>query len=148
MSEIHFQKHKKLAIPFRPEDEEFFAEIKENQVCVYKLISKSVYKQRSLKQLRLMMGAIRVVVFNSEDKSWNTVARAKQSLKLVLNYIDPEATIITKQGDIVPKLRSFSYGDLPHMEACNLFERAFVALAKEIGTTPDELIQAAKEKRY
>lgn len=135
-------------VPFTPEDEEFFGELKENQVTTWALKSKGARKQRSFQQLKLLMAAIRVVVHNTDHPNWNTVDRAKLSLKVALNYIDQNSAVVAPDGHVILNYRSFGFEHLGHMEACRLFDRAFPQLAYVIGVSEDELIQAAKEKRY
>ena len=148
MSEIFLQKQSKALIPYRPEDDELLAELKDNQVIVLKVVSKGARKSRSFKQLSLVMAALRVVVANTENPNWDTVPKAKLSLKVALSYIDPGAAVVGPGGSVVLCYRSFSYSALGHMESCRLFDRAFPVLAKVIGVTEEDLIEMAMERNY
>jgi hypothetical protein len=147
MKHAMLQKIDNMLHPFRQEDEELISELKPNQVSVWTLQSKGVQKQRSFQQLKLVMAALRVVVANSEDPNWDTVAKAKLSLKVALSYIDPGSAVVSP-GGVVLNYRSFGYEDLKHMEATLLFDRAFPILAKVIGVDSEVLVQNAMEGRY
>ena len=49
---------------------------------------------------------------------------------------------------IIRQYRSFGYKDLKHMEACSLFDRAFVILADHLGIPVDQLIDHAMRREY
>jgi hypothetical protein len=147
MKNAMFQNLDKTLVPYRPEDLELITELKPNQVSVWTLKSKGINKQRSFQQLKLVMAALRVVVANSEDPNWDTVPKAKLSLKVALSYIDPGSAVVSP-GGVVLNYRSFGYEDLKHMEACMLFDRAFPILASVIGVDSDVLVQNAMEGRY
>jgi len=148
MKNIMLQKSDNTLYPFRPEDEEALAEIKENQVLVLKVVSQGVKKKRSFQQLKLFMQAIRVVVYNTEDPNWETVDRAKLSLKVALGFIDPNSAVVAPDGSVVLNYRSFGYENLPAMEANHIFDRAFPVLAKVIGVDVDALLEMAKKREY
>ena len=147
MKGVMLQRIDNALYPYRPEDEEFISELKPNQVSVWNLQSKGVTKQRSFQQLKLVMAAIRVVVANTEDLNWNTVDKAKLSLKVALNYIDPSAAVVGPAG-VVLKYRSFGYADLPHMEACRLFDRALEYMAGVLQVDVEDLVQMAMDRAY
>ena len=142
MKEIAFQKKGKYAVPFMEEDSENWANYKDNQIVKAKVTG--FQKQRSVTQLGLMMACISEVVKNTENENWSSRDRAKLSLKAYLNYVDTSASVVFGKRVII-KYRSFSFDELKHMEACNLFDRAFPILAGVIGVTVDELISSAKE---
>ena len=142
MKEIAFQKKGKYAVPFMEEDSENWSNYKDNQIVKAKVTG--FQKQRSVTQLGLMMACISEVVKNTENENWSSRDRAKLSLKAYLNYVDTSASVVFGKRVII-KYRSFSFDELKHMEACNLFDRAFPILAGVIGVTVDELISSAKE---
>ena len=142
MKEIAFQKKGKYAVPFMEEDSENWSNYKDNQIVKAKVTG--FQKQRSVTQLGLMMACISEVVKNTENENWSSRDRAKLSLKAYLNYADTSASVVFGKRVII-KYRSFSFDELKHMEACNLFDRAFPILAGVIGVTVDELISSAKE---
>ena len=148
MSEIFLQKQSKALIPYRPEDDELLAELKDNQVIVLKVVSKGARKSRSFKQLSLVMAALRVVVANTENPNWDTVPKAKLSLKVALGYIDTDSAVVSPSGQVILNYRSFSYRDLGHMEATKLLDRAFPILAGVIGVDEEDLLQMAGDREY
>jgi hypothetical protein len=148
MKHVMLQKAEGALHPFTPEDEDVIAELKPNQVSVWSLDVKGVLKQRSFQQLKLVMAAIRVVVANTEDPNWETVDKAKLSLKIALSYVDPDAAVVLPDGTVVLNYRSFGYADLGHMEACNLFDRAFPILAGVLQVDAEDLVQMAMEGQY
>jgi len=125
--------------PFAPEDKEKLSSYKENQILNLKVTG--CRKPRSHLQLKMLMGVLKAVVANTEDSNWNSMAKAKLSLKVALNYVVDGVLIVDKQGNIHVQYRSFSYEDLGHMDACKLFDRAWPILANVIGVTVDELLE-------
>lgn len=148
---IAFQKQNGVAHPFSEEDKIAYSEFIENQVTLFEVKTKgnSAIKQRSWQQFKLFHAAIRVVVTNTEEADWNTVAKAKLKLKVLLNYVNEDAIVYDeKKRQVVVQYRSFGYDALPHMEACDVFNRAWPILAGVIGITKQQLIEAAKSKEY
>ncbi len=144
MNTIIFQKKKGMPIPFSPEDEAMWAGYKENQLTTHKVTGSR--KQRSYQQLKMLHAALRTVVANTEDKNWNSMAKAKLHLKVELNYIDEGVIIVDSQNNVVVGYRSFGYDDLKHLEANKVFDRAWPILAGVIGVTVEELLENAEEK--
>lgn len=142
MKEIAFQKKGKYAVPHSEDDVEKWANYKDNQIVKAKV--QGFQKQRSIAQLGLMMACIKEVVKNTEQENWSSKDRAKLSLKALLNFVDSSASVVI-DNKVIIKYRSFSFDNLKHMEACNLFDRAFPLLAGVIGKTAEELIYEAKK---
>jgi len=138
MKEIAFQKIKGVAVPFSDEDKELFSEYKENQVLKSKI--NGVKKQRSYLQLKMFWALCKKVAGNTDDKSWNSPKKVALQIKIDLRYYDNDLIIVKPDGEVYMPLRSISYKDLPHMEACNFFDRAWVVMAKFLGITVDELL--------
>ena len=142
MIEIAAQMRKGIPHPFSQEDMEALKEYKENQIIRMKTYG--VQKERSLKQLRLLHGVIRTVVASTKHPNWSSLPKAKFSLKVALHYVNEGVTAVDRHGTVHFSYRSFGYADLPHMEACRLFERAWPILAKVIGVSEDELLENAE----
>jgi hypothetical protein len=49
------------------------------------------------------------------------------------------------KGITYVELRSISYAELSHIEACNFFDRAFPIMAKMIGVTTEKLLENAEK---
>lgn len=140
--EIAFQKRNGLAVPYLDTDADKWAEFRENQITRHKVSGTT--KERSYQQLKMLHACLKIVAANTEDRNWNTMEKAKLSLKVALHFIDPGVVIVDKQGNVHFRYRSFGYDDLQHMEACKLFDRAWPILADVIGITEDELLSEGR----
>ena len=112
---------------------------------VHKLLRAKItgaLKPRSYDQLKLFWSACRTVSENKDDENFATENLVAEWVKVKLKFIDYWMVI---DGSVHIKTRSISYKELPHMEACNFFDRAFDVLAKSIGVTKDELLQNAED---
>lgn len=125
--------------PFTEEDLEKLKEYKPNQLLKCKIWGAK--KPRSLKQFKLFHGVLRTIVANTEHPNWNSLEKAKHSLKVALHYVHEGVVAVDKQGTVHFSYRSFGYADLPHMEACNVFKRSWPILAKVIGVSEEELLE-------
>lgn len=139
MKEIYFQKRGGIPVPLTDEDAAVWSEYQENQITKHKIVGTK--KQRSWKQLKMLHACLKLVSENTENPSWNTPEKAKFSLKIALDYINRDAIVVDKKGNIHVQYRSFGYADLPHLEACKLFDRAWPILADVIGVTEAELLR-------
>lgn len=136
-------------LPANEDDLVMTKEFKANQIIEFQVFGGQNFKQRSYKQLALLMAAIRVVVANTQDPNYQTIDTAKLALKEALQYYDPNVAITVPGTDwVIRKYRSFGYHELKHMEACNLFERAFIILADNLRIPVGDLIEAAMNREY
>jgi mRNA-degrading endonuclease HigB of HigAB toxin-antitoxin module len=142
MIKIACQINKNKLVPFSQEDLDELKKYKQNQVV--DVTVKGTRKARSYPQLQTLHCALRTVAENAKDANWNTPEKAKQSLKVELQYIDLNRSVVDKNGNFHPYYRSFGYDDLDHMEACNLFDRSWPVLAAVINITVEELLENAK----
>lgn len=115
---------------------------KPNQIVKMKV--SGFKKQRSVSQLGLLMACIKLVSDNTENPNWDTLNRAKLSLKASLNFVETSSCVVVENRVII-QYKSFSFKELPHMIACNLFDRAFPILGDVIGLTAEQLVQEAKK---
>ena len=143
MIEVALQWTGEVFYPFDDEDDNKCSEFKTNQIVKAKI--SGVKKPRSYLQLKMFHGVLRTVAQNARHPNWNTVDKAKFSLKVALHYVDEGVTAVDRHGTVHFSYRSFSYADLPHMEACNVFERAWPILAKVLGVTVDKLLENIEE---
>ena len=149
MTELLMQKAANgVFVPYDPDSVDSAREIIENRIITFRVVSQNVQKKRSVKQFNLFHAALRVVAFNALDRDWNTLDQAKISLKVKLKYYDKNLIVVLPNKKVVIPFRSFGFKYLKHMESCEVFSRSWPILAEVIGTTEQELIQAAKEKRY
>lgn len=152
MSEILFQKITKwgneLMSPYDPESQAMVAGIAENRIITMNMVTKDAIKQRSKKQFNLFHAALRVVAHNAFDRNWNTLEKAKFSLKIELEYYDRDKAYVLPDGTVILEVRSFGYKSLPHMEANDVFNRSWPILADVIGITENKLLEAARNREY
>jgi len=99
---------------------------------------------RSLKQLRLYWAACMFFAEtyggeyrNKEIVDWR--------LRNALQFFDPEYTYV-KEGVVQFKVRSISFKNLPHIEACGYFDLAFETMAGALGVTVEAFIDEVKQK--
>jgi len=138
VKEIIFQKKNGNPVPFSEEDKALWAEYKENRLISCK--TTGIRKQRSYEQLKLIMKLFRVVASNTDNVGWNTKEKVQLQAKLAIGYLDTNNAVVKPDGTVHIPTRSFSYKDLKHMEACNVFDRVIEVLAKFLGITVEELI--------
>ena len=129
-----------LYVPFTEEDLELAKDWKDNQVLRAKI--SGVKKPRSYQQLKMFFAVARQVATNTEDSNWNTSDKVKEQVKVALQFIDTERIIVKPNGDVHIPYRSIAFDSLGHMEACNFFDRSWPVMAKHLGVTPDELLEA------
>lgn len=136
-------------MPNTEEDLELTRTFKANQIIVCKITGGWNKKQRSFQQLSLLMAAIRVCVYQSRDPNWSTVKKAKMALKYGIGYFDEESQYYHKDLDLViTKPGSFSYDSLDHMDACKVFDKAFMFMADHLGIPVEQLIDHAMRREY
>lgn len=142
MKQIAAQFTGKHFVPFSMEDEEIAGGYKKNQVVRIKITG--VQKPRSYRQLQMFWVICENVSQNmNENPSWATRDHVAQQVKVNLQFIDLNKSIVDAKGVFHPFYRSISYDNLKHMKACNFFDRAYVFLAKTLGNTVDELLGSA-----
>jgi len=144
MKEIAFQKRNGIPVPFTDEDAASWADFKENQITKHKV--SGVKKERSYLQLKMLHGCLKMVAANTENPNWDTLAKAKFSLKVALHFIKEDVVVVDKQGRVHFEYRSFGYDGLEHMEACKVFDRAWPILAAVIGVTEYELLEESRRR--
>ena len=137
-----------ILVPFDPESVEAVKELKENQPIECKVNELGAKKSRSVAQFNLFHAALRVVSHNTFDRNWNTLDKAKFSLKIELEYFDRDSAVVKLDGTVILGVRSFGFKHLPHLEANGIFDKSWTILAGVIGVTVEELIQAAMRKEY
>ncbi len=142
MKRLAMQVKNKTLRPFSQEDLELLREFKENQVVTVKV--QGIKKPRSYQQLKLFFAVLKTVVENTDHPNWNSLEKAKHSLKVALNYVHEGVVAVDKQGTVHFSYRSFGYAELPHMEATRIFQRSWPILAKVIGVSEDELLKNAE----
>lgn len=141
METISLQKKGKQVYPFSIEDSLKLSKFKDNQILVAKVSGTT--KERSLIQLRLFFGVCRAVIENEPDDGWTHVDQVKNYVKVKLDFVDMQKTIVVGRK-IIPHYRSISFAELKFIEANNFFDRAFELLAKYMGVSVEELLRNAE----
>jgi hypothetical protein len=113
----------KTFYPFSEDDKAQAAELPRNRTFRAKI--SGTQRMRSLPQLRAFWAFCAAVADNTDDPNWNTREKVAMQIKLGLQWIDTNKTIVAPNGQVHFALRSISFAELPHMEACNFFERAY-----------------------
>ena len=143
MIEISCQLKENILRPFSQEDQDGLKEYKENQVVRVKI--QGAKKPRSLQQLRLFWVCCRMVAENTENPHWNTKDKVAFQIKIALQLVDMDKTIVDARGNIHLHYRSIAFRNLAHMEACNFFDRAFDIMAKTLGMDRDTLLKVGEK---
>lgn len=131
-------------VPDTDEGQDAARELKLNRIVRHRITTMGAEKQRSVKQLNLLMAACKFFADNTENPQWNTKDKVKFQLKVATDFRDPNTVIFSPDGNIHFLYRSFSFTNLKHLEACRIFERCYDILCAGLGMTLDEFIAAVK----
>lgn len=121
-------------------------EFKNHQHVRLKAYSIGPQKQRSVEQLNLLMACCQLVADNMDNERFNTKEKVKFACKVHCHFVDENVVAVSPTGGIQFKYRSFSFSELKHMEACNIFEKCFEYMADLLGISKDKLISEAKAR--
>ena len=143
MKEISAQLINGSFVPYSEVDKDIAKEYKPNQIVKLKI--KGVQKPRSVKQLGTYFACCRLLSENTEDPKWNTYQKVDYQLRNRLQFYDHSMTLVI-EGNVQFKVRSISFKNLKHIEACNYFDRAFDMMAKFLGVDVETLIQEVKNR--
>ena len=144
MKTIQAQYKNGVLSPFSQEDKEKLSSFNDNQILVAKVSGTT--KDRSIRQLRLFFACCRVVAENTEDIQWNSVDKVKNQVKVRLQFIDLNKSIVVN-GVFHPHYRSINFAELKHIEANKIFDQAFAVMAGFLGVGIQELLANA-ERNY
>lgn len=137
MKEIALQFRDNIFYPFSDEDKESAREFRDNQIVNAKI--SGVQKERSYLQLKMFFAVCRKVADNTQDPNWDTTEKVLEQVKIKCRYIK-EHIIVGKAVHIITG--SISYKALPHMQACNFFDRGYIEMAKHLGVRVDKLLES------
>ena len=139
MQEVFLQRKNKNLVATSQHDQD---EIKKlPQAKMFRAVLYDVKNPRSVRQLNMFFACCQTVADNTEDKYWNTKEKVAFQVKVALQFINLNETIVDPQGKVHFKYRSISFDELPHMEACDFFNRAWEVLAAKIGVTVEKLLE-------
>jgi len=139
--EIACQLKDNVLYPFSEEDQEKLRGYKDNQVVRAKV--QGAKKPRSYQQLKLFWACCRSVADNVDDPHWNTKDKVAFQIKVALQFVDMAQTIVDSKGNIHVHYRSIAFKNLPHMDACNFFDRAFDIMARKLNVDRETLLNNA-----
>lgn len=143
MKEISAQIQKGQFVPVSEADKDIVKEYKPNQIVKLKITG--VQKPRSIKQIGTYFACCKLVSENTEDQKWNDYKKVDWQLRNRLQFFDHDLTLVIN-GNVQFKVRSISFKNLKHAEACNYFDRAFELMGKFLGVTAEVLVEEAKSR--
>lgn len=129
--------------PHSEADKEVVAGYKPNQILRLKVSGTT--KERSLKQLKTYWAACRLLSENTDDPKWNTYKKCDWQLRNRLRFYDLDLTLVI-DGNVQFKVRSISFKNLKHIEACDYFTNAFKTMAEYLGVEVDTFIDEVKQR--
>jgi hypothetical protein len=102
---------------------------------------------RSLHQLNLFYACAQLVSENTDDVNWNTKNKVVDQVKISQRWIKSwmHYTVGGKEH-LHLELKSISFKDCPHLEACGFFTEAMKIMAGVIGVSEDKLVSLAQER--
>jgi len=143
MEEISAQTINGSFIPLSEVDKDIVKEYKQYQIVKLKITG--VQKPRSVKQLGTYFAGCRLLSENTDDQKWNDYKKVDWQLRNRLQFYDHDLTLVIN-GNVQFKVRSISFKNLRHAEACNYFDRAFEMMSEFLGVDVDTLIQEIKSR--
>lgn len=142
MVELCLQLNNGIFTPYTLADQEAAREYKDNQIVKAKITA--AQKPRSLQQLRLYWKLCRIWSDNSSRPEYANEQLVDWRIRNALQFYDTSMTYVnTKTGQINFKVRSISFKNLKHVEACNYFDRALDLISKHMRVPLEELIRRA-----
>lgn len=147
MEELITQFTGKHLAPSSIEDLETLKEsYKINQLVRIKTYSIGAKKEPSVIQNNLLHACFALMADNSDNQQLNTKEKVKFACKVALDFRKENLAAVRPDGTIVFEYRSFSFDELPHMERCKIFDRAYEWMAGLMGITVEELISEAQSR--
>jgi hypothetical protein len=143
MKEGIFQRKGSTLVPFDAETLEELREFHENQTIRCKLYG--VEKDRSYIQLKLYWQCCKLVAANNDDPEWQTKDAVDFQVRVELRFYKRDRIKVIG-NQVLFELRSISYKELPHIQACNYFDRALDVMSNKIGVDVKTLTRNAQEQ--
>ena len=142
MRTVLLQRRGRILTPFSVEDLEAVKNFRENEPLIAKISGRK--RPRSYQQLKWIHSILTITAANTEDPEWNTLEKAKFSVKVKIRFVK---NIRTVNGATFLDLRSFGYDDLDDPEEANqVFNDVKAACAEHLGCDPEELAAQAKKE--
>ena len=141
MIEGAFQIRGNTLHPFDDETLEAFQEFKNRQVVKCRV--QGIKKPRSYEQLKLYWQCCQLVAHNTDDPDWHTKESVDFQVRVELRFYKKDRIKVVG-NQVLMELCSISYKELPHIQACNYFDRAFEVMSKKIGVDVMTLLTEAQ----
>lgn len=132
-----------LLAPFSEPDIIIMADYKVNQKLQVKITG--TRKERSLDQLGTYWRLCKLLSDNSSKPEFATAQHVDWRLRNALQFYDTSLTYVSKAGQVNFKVRSLSYKNLGHAEACNYFDQSFAMISEAMGVPLEVLIDRTKK---
>jgi len=142
MIEITAQIKKGVLYPFSEQDAQKLSEYLENQPLRLKI--SGFRKPRVVEQIAAFHCCCEDVAENVGGENLDTMDKVKEYVKLKCGFVKCRTVI---DGVVNIKTRSMAFKNLPHMEACKLFDKGFKVIAGLLGISIEELEDRIKSKR-
>jgi hypothetical protein len=142
VQEVFVQRKYNRFEPISQGDEDKIKDFPTDKVLRLKVYG--VQNPRSLIQLNLFWACCKAVSDNTEDRYWDSKEKVAFQVKVALNFVNLNETIVDPHGNVHFKYRSISFKELPHMEATKFFDRAFEVLAAKLNITVESLLENSK----
>ena len=139
MKEIFLQRKNNQLWPISVNDEEIVKKFPTDRVLRAKVYG--VNKPRSILQLNMYFATCQTVADNTEDIYWNTKDKVDFQCRVATNFIDKEKSIVDPHGNVHFQYRSIAFKNLPHIEACDYFNKAWEIMATKLGVSVDKLLE-------
>lgn len=144
MIELCLQLNNGIFAPYTLADQEAAREYKDNQIVKAKITA--AQKPRSIKQLGTYWRLCKLWSDNSDRIEYATPALVDWRIRNALQFYDTSMTYVnTKTGQINFKVRSISFKNLKHVEACGYFDRALDLISRHMKVPLYELIRRADD---
>ena len=126
----------KCLVPFDIPTEKHLDNYKENEVLTGPVAG--TRKTRSLQQLKRYWWMCRKVSENAQDRRLSTMELVDWHIRHDLKFYELDKIHVTPSGDVQFFVRSISFKNLKHIDACDYFNRADECMAEMLGCTVDE----------
>lgn len=123
-------------------DQDEVACFKKNQIVT--ITVKATKKAPSVRQMGLYWAACNLYAHNTEDRYFNTKDKVDLQLRVALNFIDMNKSVVDKNGNFHPQYRSISFENLRQIERTRYFDQAFELMAEWLGVSVETLIHEVK----
>lgn len=87
---------------------------------------------------------IRFVSESDDDPDWNTFERAKRQIKMIMKFFKDD--VVVHGNKVYFELRSFSFTEMPQMEATRIYNDIKLICAERLKVDPQKLEAQAQNE--